>query len=198
MGAACEHIEMLIVHSATEKQWTTAQLKEKLLAFCVAMGDCFALTGQMLWIHYLKITCSLDACTTEEMKSAVEWVSIKANQNRPVLALVNATRDAAEIMKEATCMIESKTKDVAVSSKKNENVAIVEVSLDRIHALIFAEKKAPEDEAEKSEALAEDKLIEMIKSPAFKRDINTVITTVKDCNQTWKQATQGMQGKVQP
>ena len=74
VGAACEHIERLIVHSAKEKQWTTAQLKEKLLAFCVAMGNCFTLTGQMLWIYYLKIICSLDACTTEEMKSAVEWV----------------------------------------------------------------------------------------------------------------------------
>ena len=50
----------------------------------------------------------------------------------------------------------------------------------------------------KSEALADDKLMGMLKSAAFKCDIDTVITKVKDCNQTWKQATQGMQGKVEP
>ena len=143
----------------------------------------------MLWIKFLKMICSLDACTTQEMKVAVEWVHHKANQNRPVLALVNATGEALEIIKQAKEMVENKTKDVALISKVTETLTSAEASLDRILKLMFAEGQV--------HSADDATLIEMLKSAAFLKDIEVVVGSVTECNQTWKQATPGMQEQVQ-
>ena len=180
--AAIEYVE-IVLENAKELEWSTSKLMKKLYDLGNQIKEVCELSETFEWVIKMQVIANPEACTIEDLKSALTWLSQKSNANRAVLALLNGAAGEGMI-KSVKVIVESGVKEAKLQEHIQGHVDSSKEALDNAHKLL--EEAGDDEEAQYN----------VIKKQPFQQDIRGALGCVKFCNSTWKESTEGMRKLV--